>query len=265
VKKEIDCQMFDDQLGAFSRGALSEEGIELLRSHARACPDCEMQLRVYEHLSLLTLDELEAAVPDELPASIWPRVQAVLASRPPRVSRRWWGSRGPMWLVSTMAAATVVLAVATGLLFAELRRVEAREQRLVQQVVEQRRWLAELDVRASTSAVARTAGLVGRNSWVRALARRESVSIAELRDMLRSLPGGVTVFSASQVDELLGNLPQWTPMNWRGALRELEGEDGISARELLGTLETLDVDPSLTVPTSRLMGLLSGAAAPGRL
>jgi hypothetical protein len=265
VKKEIDCQVFDDQMEAFSRGNLSEEGMEQLRSHARACSDCAMQLRVHEHLSFLSLDELEAAVPDGLPASIWPRVRAELAARQPTGSRSWLGSRGLTWLVPTMAAATVLLAVATGLLFAELRRVEAREQLLAQQVVEQRRWLAELDVRASASAVARTAGLVGRNSWVRALSRQENVSIAELRGMLQSLPGNVTVFSASEVDALLSNVPSWTPANWRGALRELEGEDGISAREMLGMLETLDVDPSLTLPTSRLMGLLRGAAAPGRL
>jgi hypothetical protein len=42
----------------------------------------------------------------------------------------------------------------------------------------------------------------------------------------------------------------------RAALRELEGRDGVSARDLLRLLDASDVNPEMTVPTSRLMQLL---------
>jgi len=257
VKKDIDCQVFEDQIDAYSRGALSDEGLEQLRLHAESCPECAMQLRVQEHLAIPSLEEVEAAVPEEVLAAVWPGIQGELAKRrsgsagraPSRTGLGWLRPNWlhPAWLRPTLAAATVVWAIATGFLFSELKRMEAREEALVQR-------LAELDVRSE--AVERTAGLAGRSPLIRALAREGSLSVAALRDRLRSLPGNTVVLDASELEDLLANTPSLTPPVWRAAVAEYEGGEGIRVRDLLAILESSGVPSDMSVPTSRLIQVL---------
>ncbi len=259
MTKNNDCEVFQDRLDALSGGKLPDKAVEQLRDHARGCVECAMLLEMHEHLASPPLADLEDAVPDELVASVWPRVEAAIATR---ASARLRGSRGWhgwAWLVPALAAATLVLFVGSGLLFRELVRLRQREEVLVQRVAEQERWLAELELRTASDPVARTAGLAGRAAWERALARRTSVSVAELAAMLRSLPATATILGAAQAEEAAGSLPSWLATAWRGPLAELDSEDGIQARELLRLLERLDVDPERRVSTARLLALSRGA------
>ncbi|MCK5649830.1 MAG: hypothetical protein KAJ42_00565, partial [Gemmatimonadetes bacterium] len=131
--------------------------------------------------------------------------------------------------------------------FSELRRVEAREEALVQR-------LAELDVRSE--AVERTANLAGRSPLIRALSRQGSLSVAALRDRLRSLPGNTVVLDASELEDLLANTASLAPPVWRAVLAEYEGGEGIRVRDLLEILESSRVPSDMSVPTSRLIQVL---------
>jgi RNA polymerase sigma factor (sigma-70 family) len=256
VKKGIDCDVFHDQLDALKEGSLSEEGLEQLRLHADACSECAMSLKLHEHLAS-ALTNLEAAVPDELVASVWPGVEAEVnvkrSEHPGDRSVR----RGRSWLVPTLAAATLLLGVATGLLYKELTRVQARERVLAQTVTAQQSWLAELDQRTSANATALEAGLSG-PGWARALPRREQMTIAELSDLLRRMPARATVLTTSQAETLLGAIPVWTPPGWRNAIGEIDIRDGVRAGELVEILDTLGVDPEMTLRTSRVLDLFRG-------
>ncbi len=256
MKKGIDCDVFHDQLDALKEGSLSEEGLEQLRLHADACSECAMSLKLHEHLAS-ALTNLEAAVPDELVASVWPGVEAEVnvkrSEHPGDRSVR----RGRSWLVPTLAAATLLLGVATGLLYKELTRVQARERVLAQTVTAQQSWLAELDQRTSANATALEAGLSG-PGWARALPRREQMTIAELSDLLRRMPARATVLTTSQAETLLGAIPVWTPPGWRNAIGEIDIRDGVRAGELVEILDTLGVDPEMTLRTSRVLDLFRG-------
>lgn len=121
MKKEIDCQVFEDQLDALLDGSLPDEGIGHLQLHALSCPDCAMLLRVHEHLALPSLEELEAATPEELVASMWstveaevgPMVEGVVKEGKKEglggVSAGTPGVHRFPWLVPTLAAASIVL------------------------------------------------------------------------------------------------------------------------------------------------------------
>ncbi|MFC1576029.1 hypothetical protein ACFL5A_05245, partial [Gemmatimonadota bacterium] len=220
-------------------------------------PDCAMQLRVQEHLVRPSLEELEGEVPDELVASLWPRLQSELAPRPADINLQRGRSRAFTWLAPAMAAAIVVLIFSTGYLFSELTSMKEREGALAQQVLEQQRWLAELDVGPSTDPVARTATLAGRNPLVRALSRQETVSMAGLQGLLRSLPGDRTLLTAAQVEDLLNSRSTLTAPLWRETLVRMDGGDGMRARDLLRVLESMDLDPDMTLATAELINLLS--------
>ena len=258
---EIDCQVFQDQLDALGMGTLQDEGMRQLRLHAEACPECAMLLKMHEHTAAPSRAEREAAVPAHMLDSMWPRVQAEIGKQKTvsiRDPKRW---RGSGWLVPALAAATIFLALGVGFLFTQLRQLQGSEQVLAQQVVEQQRWLAELDVRMSSNAVVRTAALAGRTAWERALARRQTVSITEIGEMLQRVPASATVLSASQLDALVGGVPFRTQARWSEALSGIDGGDGIQAGELLQLLQALPVDPERTMPTARILGLLKGGAA----
>ena len=257
MKKGIDCDIFHDQLDALKAGSLSDEGLEQLRLHGDGCSECAVSLRIHGHLAASTSADLEASVPDGLAASIWPGVEVELAARRSEHPDRRSELRGRIWLLPVMAAATVALAVASGLLYAELTRVQTRERVLAQMVAEQQGWLAELDERTSANTTALAAGLASRG-WARALSRREQMSIAELSELLRRLPARATVLTTSQAETLMGAVPLWAPPGWRSAIGEIEVGDGVRAGELVEILETLNVDPDMTLRTSRILGLVRG-------
>jgi len=258
VTKKIDCDVFQDQLDALQRRALPDDGLQQLQLHARSCPDCGMLLKLHEHLLAYPLGDLEAAVPDELVASVWPRVQADVATHESTRLRESRGWQGWGWLVPAMAAATLLLFIASGFLFKELRQVRQREGVLVQQIAEQERWLAELDLRSAPSAAARTAALAGSRSWQRMLSRMESVSVSDLNALVEGLPARTTILTAAEAERLVGRVPYLRSGAWKAALAETRIEDGIQAGELLRLLESLDVDPDRTIPTTRISELLRG-------
>ncbi|NIM52835.1 MAG: hypothetical protein GTN62_15285 [Gemmatimonadales bacterium] len=264
MNQRIDCEVFQDQLDALSEAQLPDEGMEQLRLHAASCPQCAMQLRVHEHLAARSPRDLEAAVPDELAGSVWPRVRAEIAThesaRESERSRR----HGWSWLVPALAAATVLLIVGSGLLYREVKQLHERETALVHQIGEQQRRLAELDLRTSMDPAARAASLAGRTVWERALSRRKSVSVAELEAMLHSVPERATVFSAAEMEALSESIPFWTATAVGAALSEIRSDDGIQAGELLRLVATLDIEPGRRIPTARILAISGGAARLGR-
>lgn len=257
--KKTDCDVFQDQLDALRDGALPGTVVEQLHRHAASCPNCAMILRLHEHLASPSPGDLEPVVPDELVASVWPRIQAEIATNEPAGIRELRGWRHWGWLVPALAAATLLLFVSSALLFREVRGLRQREIALAQQIAEQEQRLAELDVRTSSHAVVRTAGLAGRAVWARALQRRRSVSISELAEMLRALPASTTIFGALELEALNESARFWTASALSDALAEVGTDDGIQAGELLRLLEALDLDPERRIPTARILAIAWGA------
>ena len=265
MNRPIDCDVLQDQLDSYKLGILSEEGIEQLWAHARSCSDCNTVLKLHEQLAARSLAELEAMVPNDFVATMWPRVKAELARlesrhgrRLPARWRRWDG-----W-VPAMAAASVLLLIGIGYLFGELRQLRDREETLIQQVAEQQRWLGELDARTSPSAVARTAGLAGSSSWERMLARLERVTVSELEELLAGVPASTTIVAVTDVDALRVNLPYWAGIDRNELLDGIGVQDGLQAGEMLELLSRLDIDPRVSISTGRILTLSRRAVRQGR-
>jgi len=277
MSKDVDCQVFGDQLDALVKGTLPDEGMRQLRLHADTCLECATQLRVQEHLARPSLEELEARVPDALLASMWFRVEQSVkeeagagagevpvpveeprspAGRDER-KRRIEPRPRVGWLIPTLAAASLLLLFSTGFLVHELGRLRDREAILAQQVAEQQRWLSELEVGPSADPVARMAALAGRNPWLRALSRQETISVQGLRTLLERMPGDRMVMSRGQLDAAVRSRTLPVPPPLREALRGIEGRDGARARDLLRALERMELSPELRLPTTDLIRLLS--------
>ena len=203
-----------------------------------------------------SLAELESQVPEQMVASVWAGVQSgvVVAAKQERAAARRPSFN---WLVPTLAAATLILIFSTGFLAMELGRLRDREATLAQQVTEQQRWMAELEIGPSTNPVARTAALAGRSPFTRALSRQESISISGLQLLLERMPGERSILSQPQLDAALRSRSPLTAPFLREALAGIGGRDGVRARDLIRALEALDVNPNLTVPTADLMEILS--------
>ncbi len=264
MKRSIDCEAFQDQLEGLQRGSLAEEVAAELRRHASSCSDCAMLLELQERLAVPGRAELEAAVPDKYVASMWERVQSDIAAREARPGWRTGDRRASRWLVPALAAASLFLLLATGLLLSEVKGLRAREQALVQRVADHERWLAELDLRTRADPVARTAGLAGSQAWERLLSRRESVSIAELEALLAGLPARATVLNTAEWQAVKGSVPAWMGSVWGNATQAIRADDGVQAAELLDLLIALDLEPDRSVSTARILAL-KRAAGPGRL
>lgn len=258
MRKEIDCQVFEDQLEKLVEGTLSDEGAEQLRLHAEVCTDCATQLRVHRHLAEPSLEELEAAVPRRMVDSMWPRLKDELKAKE--------SSEHPVrphptvraWSVPILAAASLALLFLSGVLHGQLRQSEARRQALFRQLADQQTLLAELAVERSgvsgpRAAASRPAVFGGRREWLRAVAEQESVTVAELTEMLQRVPGGTPLVNPGELDAVLASTSSLTPPAWRGVLRGLESGQPIRAGDLLRVLESLDVRPETRVPTARLI------------
>lgn len=264
MSKDIDCRVFEDQLDAFSQGALSEEGMEQLRLHSRACPDCAMMLKMKEHLAYPSLEELEAEVPEALVASMWPRVSADVAQQEAQRQARPVGRWTLRFLAPAAAAAVIVLAVGSGFLWREVRQLRTRESVLVQQLAERERWLAELDLRTAPNAAARTAGLAGSRSWQRVLARRQSVTVSELAVMLAGIPTETTLVDAAEAERLMRRVPLLRAAPWKEALSEIRSDDGLQADEVRELVQKLDLSSETRISTTRILALVGGSSGVGR-
>ena len=262
MREEIDCQVFEDQLEELVEGTLTEEGSEQLRFHAEVCPDCAAQLRVHGHLADPSLEKLEEEVPQHLVDSIWPRLRQEVSEGPSSGPRARPSPARRSWFVPAMAAASLALLFVSGVLYGQLRQSEERGRTLVRQLSDQQALLAELAVEQSRASGLRTATnrpplLGGRPDWLRALSQRETVTVAELADLLRQVPGGTPLVSPGEVEAVLANTSSLTPPTWRGVLRTLDTGEPIRASDLLMVLESLGVRPETRVPTSRLAQFLN--------
>ena len=266
MKKDVDCQIFEDQLDGLVKGTLPEEGARQLRIHAASCPDCSMLLRVQEHLALPALEELEAQVPEDLLASVWPRVEAEVESGAGDVPAETgfpMGHQGGRikrfsWLVPTLAAASVALLFSTGLLYSELKRSEAREVQLARQVGEMDRWMAGLD--GGSGLVQRTAELAGggknrARAVGYALSGGESLTLDSLLDLLGRYPQGKILFDASQLLALSETTSRPPPelreiLTLLGdALTTLGDADGVRVGEFAEWLASSSLPPDM-IPAS---------------
>jgi hypothetical protein len=239
-----------------------------------------MQLTVQEHLVRPSLVELENRVPEEMLASMWPRVDGEVKSREEVAELAvvgrgdaGWAPRGSGegqragegggqrprfgWLVPILAAATLILLFSTSYLSLERGRLREQEAYLAQQVAEQQRWLSELNVGADADPVARTAALAGRNPWLRALSRQESITVQGLQLLLERMPGDRIIMTQAQVDAALRSRTPLSLPLLRDVLSGIETRDGVRARDLLRALEGMGVGPDVSVPTADLMSLLS--------
>ena len=264
MSQRPDCDVFQDQLDALLERRLPAVGLEQLRLHAAACPECAMQLRVHEHLVALSVQHLEAAVSDELVGSVLPRVQSVIGAQGATPGRE--RGRRERWsrFVPALAAATLLLCFSSGLLYWELRQLREQESVLIRQVTEQGRRLAQLDAATSMDPVARAAGLAGRTPWERALARRTTITVSELEQLLRSAPVSTTIFTAAESEALLQSLPPWLVALTREALSRMQTDDGITAGELIQLIGDLDIDTERRISTSRILAVSRQATRLGR-
>ena len=258
-----DCELFADRLDELVGGTLPEAEAAELRRHADACADCATQLAVRRHLARLSRDELEATVPQELVDSVWPAVRARIAAGGPSgapIRHRRPAPAWTRWVAPGLAAACFALVVACGYLLSEVGGLRERSAALTLRVERQERWLAQLDADVDAGPRARTAALAGTRGWERVLARRDRITVAELRELLAAAPPGLTVIDARRVRELRSELPfgPALPAVEQGLVRT---DDGLQAGELLRLLESLEVDPSWSLPVSRVIGRRGGPAA----
>lgn len=262
MRKEIDCQVFEDQLERLVQGTLSEEGSEQLRFHAEVCADCATQLRVHQHLAEPSLAELEAAVPQHVVDSMWPRLEHDLTERATARPHPQRFFAPQTWVVPVMAAASLALLFLSGVLYGQLRQSEERGMALVRQLSDQQSLLAGLAVEHSRASGLRTAAnrpsvLGGTRDWLRALYEQEAVTVAELADLLRRVPGSTPLVGPGEVEAALASTSSLSPPAWRSVLRAFEPGEPIRAGDLLRVLEDLDVRPETRVPTSRFVQFLN--------
>jgi hypothetical protein len=199
-----------------------------------------------------SLKALEDQVPDQWVSSMWDDVQGALGARPrPGRPRR-------RWAMPLLAAAVVALLMVNGLTLRALRRAEARSAVLTEQLLDQQRRLVGIEAAAaprSGRAERRVASLGAREAWLRALEGRGDLTVSDLRVLLRELPAGTTVVSASRSSALAG--ARFMPAAWREAFAGLDATAGVTAEELLGVLDALNLPGGASVPTARLIELLS--------
>ncbi len=256
MTKDIDCQFFEDQLDALSKGDLPADAVGLLRAHALDCPACGMMLRVKEHLLSPSLEELEEAVPVEHLDSMWPRLEAVIHPSP-------WGRR---WIIPTLAAASVLFLFSTGFLASALMQSTNRETGLTRQIADLEYGLARLDAR--TEWIDRTAQLAGsRGNRARALdyalAGQETVSLPSLLEILGRYPDDKVLFQKSAAESLSRSASP-SSKEIRGlltlldsALSDLGEVDEVRVGDFARWLSEASLPIDLEVPKSTLMELLS--------
>jgi hypothetical protein len=229
-----------------------------------------MSMKVLEHLALQGLEELEAAVPDDLLATVWPGVEAGVRPARARIhqafSEELVPGRSHNWILPTLAAAAVVLLFSTGFLFSELRKAETQGAQLAGQIVDLQEEINENDANAEW--IQRTGRLAGnRRSRARALdyvlAGQEGITVAALVELLEKYPADMVLFEASQIDNLLGT-PMRPPPELRrllsavaSALATLGDAQGVRAGELARWLATSGLPQDLMVPKTPLIDLLS--------
>jgi hypothetical protein len=263
MKESVDCQVFSDQLERFLKGSLPDEALLLLREHADACPTCATQLQVKGHLARPSLEELETQVPDPMVDAMYGQVRSALdePAIPVGADAHPLGSsttalHGPRsfalpW-VPLLAAASVALLLSTGVLGIQLRRTQLREARLAMQLDAQRARVTGLLATAS-----RTSGPAAGASWLRFVPAQETITIAELVELLDRVPADRVILSEARVGLLRSRPTTRTGRIMDGLLQEIPSDDGIRAGDLLRALDRARIRRDLTVRTADLVELLS--------
>jgi hypothetical protein len=253
-----ECERYQDALDRLFEGAASEQDERQLRGHANTCPDCAVLLDLHRRLRGESLVELEAAVPAELVAGMWPLVQTEMSRDEWREAGRKGRSSVWRWVAAAQAAAIVVLAAGAVYLSGELETLKGRDADLADRVSNQQQYLSELDRRTSTDphgAREYTAG----TDWERRLGATGDVTVAEVTRYLRRLPADSPVLDARGTRRLLSSLPAGLPGGVRGAqpgdLNGIDAGDGLQAGEALALIDALNLDPSYQLPASRIMSL----------
>jgi hypothetical protein len=244
----VDCQVFEDQLDSLVRGELSAEGTEHLRAHAAGCAACDALWRVQAHLATPSLETLESQVPEAWVTSMWSEVQTAVRSGGAggRVRGRWG--------IPTLAAAAVALLLANGLTLRALHDARAREQVLTERLLD-REPGSEAPETPTAVRSGRGAALPGRDGWLRTLEARDDLTVADLRALLSELPSGTRLISASRADELAG--ARLVPAAWREAFARIDTQAGVTVADLVDLLDDLNLPGGASVPTARLIELLS--------
>jgi hypothetical protein len=268
--KDLDCRVFEDQLDALVGGGLPDEGLRQLRLHAESCAECSLLLRTQEHLAAPSLAELEKAVPRELLASVWPGVAAEtgLSEAPVPISgkllSRWLRTLQAPWMLPALAAASLVLLLATGFLVAELTATRARANRLADEVQVLDLWRTEMengrDLLERTARLG-DAGRSRRRALDFALYGGDRVSVQTLIHLLDALPRDKILFDASRLgrDRRLSGRPSPDTMELLDLLDsvvpDLWSLGAVTAGDLAGWLAASDLPGSLVLPKSPLKEL----------
>jgi len=203
--------------------------------------------RMRELLEVPTQAELEAAVPDLHAAGMWAAVREARPGGRHRRARR-------RWLVPALAAASVAFAVLSGGLAFERGNILQRQAELEGRLAGQETRLAALETAARggwSSAIA----LAGAPDWARELARRETVPLGRIRDLLAAVPRETTLLGPSELQAIAtarqGPFPG--AAGWPDVASTVDLADGLQAGELLDALASLDLGDGTPIPTARVM------------
>ena len=135
-----------------------------------------------------------------------------------------------------------------------LDRAAAREEALVEQLLDQQRRLVTQSA-ASSRLERRSQNTAARSASLRSLGAAGDITVAELRALLEALPSGAPVVGGSRSANLAAS--RLVPAAWRQALLRLDLGDAVTVGDVLGLLDELDLPSGATVPTDRLFELLS--------
>lgn len=242
----VDCLVFEDQMDARMRGALPPEAAEQMRAHAARCPQCAALARLGERLAGPSLEELEARVPDAWVVDMWSDVRRKLRARD------GVGRSGRGWAVPVLAAASVALLLLNGVTLRALGRATAVAEDLTEQVLDQQRRLIQAGEPPTESG---GDALRGRAASLRALEAEGDLTVESLRALLAGLPPETPVIRASRVEALAGS--RLLPLTWKRALARLPTAGDVTAGDVLGVLDELELPGGTAVPAGRLFDLLS--------
>jgi hypothetical protein len=268
MTRPIDCVYFGEQLDALMEGTLPDDAKAHLRAHAAECAECSTALRIQDHLLGPPLDSIEAEVPREHLDTMWERVGEAIQPVAPETSQPdsepVFQKRG--WLVSTLAAASLVLLLATSGLGLALSRSKASEARLANQMAE---FEHRLGSGASGEAWIQRTGELQQNPSRRAkavayhLQGADEVDVDGLLDLLARLPSGTIILDAESL-EAMYRTPGYTSSELRellvvlnDAVVEIQPEHGLRAGDFADWLSNAALPNDLSVPTTALLELLS--------
>ena len=250
MDSQVTCEVVRDRLEAFAEGALSDEEFLQLMNHIDTCRDCAVLLRMQQHTSAISTQELESEVPDRFVDGMY---RGVLEKIEERAPGRSWLSR--LWprqelLVPAFAAAIVILLFGGGMMLQELRHLQQREHVLTSRIERQERLIG-----VPAAAVGGDGLKLPGQNWRRVLSRHEDMSVEDLQMVLRRLPPGTSILTPKETATLFERYDRWAGNAWKNATESIETHDGLQVEEMLRLIESLDPNPDRRIPTARLITL----------